>query len=269
MQGCDTYAGYLINDIVEFLPEKRTLVRKDNMQSVALHAPASGCLVSLIEHHSNLVSQEDLIIAGWGDLHGHVSPNTFYQAILGLRQCLEEVGLSKDFIITVRRRGLLLSPSAFIKQIDAPGTVPPLNLTSEEEVIINPDVKNSNTNKKIILHNYKFIVAALLLIIIFILIYINTKRNPQLFTEVKYEYFSGYYQLQKYQNCHIFANNPLLNYNAYISFIKENKLACDQREWWYISSDINSPRISVVRCINDVVNASKNYCSTDYYYRRK
>lgn len=269
MQCGDAYGGYMLNGIVEFTPEKRTLVRKDNSMSVVLHAPACGCLLSLIEHHSEVVSQNNLIIAGWGDLHGNVSPNTFYQAILGLRQCLEDVGLNKDFIITVRRRGLLIPASNFILPLETPETTLPFNISTEQSAPLLSHSNNNDTHKKNHLFSYKKTLFTLLLLMTIIFCYFLIKKTLQQNSIEQTEYFSNYYELQKFKNCHIFANNPMLNYDTYVYFIKEKNLACDQREWWYISADINSPRISVVRCINNIIKSSKNYCSTDYYYGSK
>ncbi|HID8942153.1 TPA: winged helix-turn-helix domain-containing protein [Enterobacter hormaechei] len=266
MQGSETPVGYLLNGIVEFSPDKKTLVRKDNMLTVTLHTPASGCLVSLIEHHPSLVSQETLIIAGWADLHEHVSPNTFYQTIMGLRQSLEEVGINKDCIVTVRRRGLLLSPDVIVESLNAPMVVLPANLTPESEETINYKATGNGGYKIKNLRGYAFLASMILLLMIVISLIAKSYLPPV--SMAKAEYFSSYYQLQVFEKCHIFANNPLLNYNAYVNFIKDNRLSCDQRQWWYISSDTNSPRISVLRCINNVINSQKNYCSTDYYYGR-
>ncbi|MEG2734345.1 MAG: winged helix-turn-helix domain-containing protein [Hafnia sp.] len=266
MQTSDVSSGYLINGIVEFSPYKRTLVRKDNLLTVKLHMPAAGCLVSLIEHHPDRVSQEDLIIAGWAELRGHVSPNTFYQTIMGLRQCLEEAGLNKDIIVTIRRKGLLLSPDVIIEPIYIPKAVSPMKLTQEGKNITSYEAGRTNGHQ--IKYFSGYVVVASVMLFVMIIILFLYKHDLLSVSVARTEYFSSYHYLQNYQKCHIFANNPLLSYSTYVKFIKDKNLSCDHRQWWYISSAANSPRMSVVRCINDVVSAKNNYCSCDYYSGR-
>lgn len=277
MKDTDSCAGYLINDIVEFLPKQKLLVRKDNSLSITLHAPASGCLLSLIEHHPDIVSQKNLIIGGWGELHGHVSPNTFYQTILGLRQCLEDAGLNKDVIVTVRRRGLLIPATTIIVPIEITGSESLYNTNSdefnlEEKSFSTYDVKNEiSFQNKLTSPQYRYgrlaFITIFLLVISFIAIIFNKKMSSS--NKDNNDYFSSYHKLEMFNDCHIFSKNPMLKHDSIMNFIKENNLGCDKRNWWYISADLNSKRISVVRCFNDVVNSSNNYCSTDYYYENK
>lgn len=273
MNDTDEIEGYLINGIVEFFPEKRLLIRKDTAQSVVLHAPASGCLMSLIENKPEVVSQSNLIMAGWGDLHEHVSPNTFYQSILGLRQSLEDIGLEKNLIMTVRRRGLLIPANNTITPISKENTASRSTLSGPD---VAPGTKETDTlypgqKNKFPFSSGKKGVILISLLIISIISIILTAGFPliQVREDTPGEHFSDYYKLQSFEACNIYVNNPMINYESYIAFIKKNELKCDQRAWWYISADVNSPRISLVRCINSIIDSEKNYCSTDYYYGRE
>lgn len=262
--------GFLINGIVEFFPEKRLLIRKSNAQRIVLHIPASGCLMSLIENKPEVVSQSNLIMAGWGDLHQHVSLNTFYQSILGLRQSLEDLGLEKDLIMTIRRRGLFISANNTI-------TLIPMKEKSTQPTISEfdavPTLKKTDTNYFCQKNKFSFFVGKKGMIFISILIILTTLTlTLPLLQESKYsngKFFSSFYKLQSFEKCNIYANNPMINYESYITFIKKNKIECDQRTWWYISADINYPRTSLVRCIHSIVESQANYCSTDYYYRKE
>lgn len=261
--------GYLISDIVEFYPKKRLLIRSDNAKSLVLHSPATGCLVSLIENKPEIVSQSNLIISGWGELHEHVSPNTFYQSILGLRQSLEEIGLDKNLVMTIRRRGLAISDNISISPIFKENQTPDL-VTTESGVTFDTKKLHTKERNKFVIALGKGVAIVLFSFIILIVFY-SLFAKSLLIRDSKSTsegYFSDYYKIQSFEKCNIYVNNPAMNYDSYITFIKSKSLKCDQRTWWYISTSINSPRISLVRCINNIVNSEKNYCSTEYYYER-
>lgn len=263
--------GYLINGTTEFWPEKRLLLCKTDRRSLTLQAPASGYLLELITRKPDIVSHADLILAGWGSLHEGVSLNTFYQSMLVLRQSLEEIGLGKNLILTVRRQGLTIPERIAVTPIGS--LSPEIVLNAHEQPLSDstaakpPHHKALKKLSTIWDEHYKRSLIILPSLGFFILALFNI--SLYFYNPPQESFFSQYYKAPPFKGCNVYVNNPSISNDVYIDFINRNNLDCDARNWWYISSYINSPSISLVRCVADIVNAKRNYCSTNYYFGDK
>lgn len=82
---------------------------KDESATVSLNAPTARCLQLLLESKGKVISREQFLAEVWNARGVVVSQNTFYQNISLLRKSLEQAGLSKDIITTVRKRGFILA----------------------------------------------------------------------------------------------------------------------------------------------------------------
>ena len=111
---------YLINQLVEFNPDNKSLVNRQTGRAIQLQIPASLCFLYLITHASDIVSQNTLIKVGWGERNNVTTTNTFYQAILTLRNALADVGLPRDTVKTISRRGLALNENTQVEAITHP-----------------------------------------------------------------------------------------------------------------------------------------------------
>jgi DNA-binding winged helix-turn-helix (wHTH) protein len=125
---------YLINKLVEYDPENKNLVNHITGRSIQLQLPANLCFLYLITHPGEIISQNKLMVVGWGERNDVTTPNTFYQAILTLRNALAEVGLPRDTVKTISRRGLMLSEATEV-EVFTP---------TAEPVIANKDVVVAN-----------------------------------------------------------------------------------------------------------------------------
>ena len=108
---------YLINQLVEFNPDSKSLVNRQTGRAIQLQLPASLCFLYLITHASDIVSQNTLMTIGWGERNNVTTTNTFYQAILTLRNALADVGLPRDTVKTISRRGLRLNENTQVETI--------------------------------------------------------------------------------------------------------------------------------------------------------
>ena len=111
---------YLINQLVEFNPDSKSLVNRQTGRAIQLQLPASLCFLYLITHASDIVSQSTLMKVGWGERNNVTTTNTFYQAILTLRNALADVGLPRDTVKTISRRGLRLNENTQVEAITHP-----------------------------------------------------------------------------------------------------------------------------------------------------
>lgn len=111
MDRSDDIQSFIIGERAAFVPSRRVIVDRLNAKEIKLHLPASCCLEKLLRHQGEIVSQEELILCGWGSKrNAGVSHNTYYQCILHLRKSLAIIGFS-DVIDTVPRHGLRFNNS--------------------------------------------------------------------------------------------------------------------------------------------------------------
>lgn len=103
-----------IGEHLLFIVSRREIVDTESSNKIKLQVPASLCLERLLLKRGEIVSQEELILCGWGEKrNASVSANAYYQCILHLRKSFTNMGLS-DFIVTVPRMGLKISDSITI-----------------------------------------------------------------------------------------------------------------------------------------------------------
>lgn len=109
---------YLIDGRLCFYPVTNVLKPlDDSIAEVVLSKPASRCFLLLIERQGEVVSHDDFINEVWGKKGIVVTRNTYYQSISILRKRLKALGFDDDVIVTLPRKGLMLSEEvAVIKQ---------------------------------------------------------------------------------------------------------------------------------------------------------
>ncbi|WP_259270615.1 winged helix-turn-helix domain-containing protein [Klebsiella pneumoniae] len=100
---------WIINKNIEFWPENKRLISlKNPAQSVTLTAPASHCLVLLLEATPELVSQQVFFKKVWEDEGILVPANTLYQNISIVRRGLRDVGeTDNSIVVTVPQKAFI------------------------------------------------------------------------------------------------------------------------------------------------------------------
>ncbi len=105
-----TFTRFIINKEVIFDADANILYSvEDESIKVSLNAPTGRCLKLLLVSNGKVISREEFLAEVWNARGVVVSQNTFYQNISLLRKSLEQAGLSKDIIVTVRQRGFVLT----------------------------------------------------------------------------------------------------------------------------------------------------------------
>lgn len=128
---------YLIDGRLCFYPVTNVLKPlDDSIAEVVLSKPASRCFLLLIERQGEVVSHDDFINEVWGKKGIVVTRNTYYQSISILRKRLKALGFDDDVIVTLPRKGLMLSEEvAVIKQ----NNLNPESVSAEAEEASAPD----------------------------------------------------------------------------------------------------------------------------------
>ncbi|MGL6018222.1 MAG: winged helix-turn-helix domain-containing protein [Gibbsiella quercinecans] len=109
---------FIINDHVIFIPNENRITSEDNhSKNIALTAPASRCLLLLLEKQA-LVSQKELYEFAWGMKSQEVTPNNLYQNISILRKAFNAIYIDgKNLIITVPRKGFYFDKTAKVRKV--------------------------------------------------------------------------------------------------------------------------------------------------------
>lgn len=99
--------AFLINETVLFEPDARRVCSRTHYpeRAVIMHGPVSECLLQLLEHNDQLLTQRYLFATVWEKQGAVVTTNALYQTIASIRKALKTAGLADNVIITVPKAG--------------------------------------------------------------------------------------------------------------------------------------------------------------------
>ncbi len=269
-----TGKGYLINRSVEFRPNERSLYNRLTENEVHLQLPATLCFLYLIKNAGKVSPQRELIAAGWGDNNGGTSPNTFYQTILTLRNSLQNVGLPRDTIKTISRRGMMLSETTTIARLsidesdesdEESCTSSVISAVSESRVPVQPLVSPEHpdmpplstmppgVSRKVRLLLLSYVISGLFL---FFMLF-NTEPAP-----IFSHYLPLSMQMQKEQSCRIFYEPNEVFVDYYFSYMLAHRELCKEHATLYLSGFSSSNKITAFVCNSDLRTNPNAVCST-------
>ncbi|NIH45689.1 transcriptional regulator [Enterobacter asburiae] len=242
---------YLINKLVEYDPENKTLANPISGRTIQLQLPANLCFLYLVTHPGEIISQNQLMVVGWGERNDVTTPNTFYQAILTLRNALAEVGLPRDTVKTISRRGLMLSKTTHV-EVFTPTT---------EVVIVNKDEETA-ADTVIQRPVWLIITTTVLLLIVLIngvVLYKHRLTMP----------FSNYIPLStgsKVGPCQPFyaPNEPMQDH--YLRLLKHYPALCAENRYVFLIGYSKTERIAAFVCNNDARHDATALCTTHYFW---
>ncbi|MCI1898158.1 MAG: winged helix-turn-helix domain-containing protein [Enterobacter sp.] len=98
---------YLINETLIFEPELRRLgpLAEYPRRAATLHGPVSECLLQLLEHNQQVLTQRFLFTSVWEKHGAVVTTNALYQTIASIRKALKSAGLEENIIKTIPKEG--------------------------------------------------------------------------------------------------------------------------------------------------------------------
>lgn len=252
--------SYLIEDKIIFIPVRQCLMMVDDPQQLKLKPTASQCLLLLIQHHGQIVTQNELLEFAWGGQHRQVSFNAFYQSILSLRKNFLHLKVENAIITTVPRKGLVIQNDIHIEQIATPvqeNESSPLPLLPERAV--EQDEPSPVPTKKGWITPTEIILIALTLVIV------STLLSSFWFHD---NYFSGYVQENNISStCHYYFNNDASSFSRHDYFVKHNPQICSGEKHLYITAYPETKNISVIICAKPLPASGENSCQSVYYPR--
>lgn len=252
---------YIVNNLVEFRPNEKSLTNLITGQKVSLQLPATLCLLYLLNHKGEIIPQRTLIKEGWGKYEGITIPNTFYQTVLTLRKALEEVGLPRDIIKTLSRRGLIIEETTTVEQI-TPTVINNSDLlidASKEANVIQAPEQSKRVISKITALTVVFFLLAIFNCIV---LYQNKLTMP----------FQNFILLplhaKLYKKCKIYYEPTEGTADLYINFIRQHIGFCTENAYIFMTGNSNSDRIVSFVCNKDARRDLTSFCSTNYYWNR-
>ncbi|WP_432224915.1 winged helix-turn-helix domain-containing protein [Enterobacter wuhouensis] len=247
MKDCNANVVYLLNSVVEFRPKPGTLTSRLNDIVVTLHTPSSYCLLKLINERFHLVSQKELMNAGWPETGDQVSPNTFYQMVFNLRQGLEKAG-GQGIVVTVPRQGLKIKNDVVIETVDTHMEELPEKEFTPECVI--PEVSRAASFNKV--RNITLIALSSILLISSGMLY-KSAPESDLFAN---------YGVMEYRMCKVNFNG-VVNDHDLESLLSKSHIDCSLRQSIILTQNENHSRFSVISCAEG--KAAMKKCSLSLY----
>ncbi|MES0265133.1 winged helix-turn-helix domain-containing protein [Citrobacter sedlakii] len=243
---------YTINNLVDFHPGDRSLTNKITEKSVTLQTPACFILLYLIENEGAVIPQNQLVEVGWGEKNTITSMNTLYQTVLTLRNALAEVGLSRDLIKTIARRGIMIS--ANVQCIDVSPAEGVGNVDRELHAESPPDRKCS-------FFKLTFITGTLLVSTLLASVGVSVA----VFTPAE-SLFSAYTLLDatSISSCTVLLHGKRALDTRYVQFMGRNKDICHHHSFVFISGMSKAKNIGAIVCQTDIRLDPAAQCTTWY-----
>ncbi|WP_336219685.1 winged helix-turn-helix domain-containing protein [Citrobacter amalonaticus] len=244
---------YTINNLVDFHPSDRTLKNKITEKSVILQNPASFILLYLITNCGVVIPQARLVEAGWGEKNNITSINTLYQTVLMLRNALTEVGLPRDLIRTVARRGMVIT--ADIQRVET-NTVNEI----EKEPEARDDMAQTRPKTRF---SRKMLMAGMLVLSILL---IGAGASFGLFYPTAESLFSAYTIIDatSFSSCTILLKGQKTLNKHYAVFLTRHKTICQNNNYVFLSGMSSAKNIAAVACQLDIRKNPSTKCTTWY-----
>lgn len=190
---------FLINGSLLFDAEQRRLSLTKNYpeRSVTLHSPASSCLLQLLEHNNEVLSQKYLFENVWEKQGAIVTTNTLYQSIASLRKAMKSLGFTDEIIFTVPKAGFKLvaeiKSGSLADFIIAPVEILP-NLPEPEESVSSVE---STRNAHFFTSRRAFILAGLLFFLSCGVLWLQFDKHESVFAD--------YYHVGAVNGCQLYS----------------------------------------------------------------
>ncbi|EOY8345035.1 winged helix-turn-helix domain-containing protein [Escherichia albertii] len=244
---------WIINDNIEFWPEKKRLISVHNTDlTIVLTTPASRCLTLLLEAFPDVVTQQDFFKKVWEEAGMHVPTNTLYQNISIIRRGLRAVGeTSGSLVATVPRKGFKIENTvnverqSIITTSDSPENNTPAlqpTISYKEETIVRKKFFTKEIRKchRTFLSMLSAFITGLLFAF---LVWQHNQPKP---------FFADYKSIAEIKGCNFNVTEDSLHgmkdYDKYTSLILTSGIDCKKYPWLYFSLSRAAPGLIVMAC---------------------
>lgn len=263
---------YIIDNEIVFSPQEKQLLSLKNSSTFTMHSASSSCLTLLLEKHGEVVTQPELMVAGWGtNAMRTLSNAAYYQCFVNLRKVFRELGYQKEILTTVRGKGIRVNKYVRIKKVVEDGaTISPLRqqdiskpeqpvkhnlrraelspafLTSEAAFLPAREAQPETASEPVVVKKifsqrivYLLLLLGGLLSIAFFIWTIINKENE--FT------IDGYRNFAKEPSC-VYFNDRNDNNDFVVGFLQRHGYNCSAGKKYFVSYFSTSPRLTIFIC---------------------
>lgn len=239
---------FLINGSVLFEPDKRQLCPRDGYpdRAVLLHGPVSECLLQLLEHNGDVLTQRYLFTAVWEKQGAIVSTNALYQTIASIRKALKAVGLAENIVQTVPKEGFKAVAelqSGTLDQFILPVTSVSNTGQCEKERQYSP-VPAVLLLERVFTTKVAYTFAVLLFLVSSFIAYQHLKK--------RYDPFEDYHHIGNVEGCDVYSSlhDKMQSQIKFASMIKRYPVQCNAGGRVYITLNHYQRGTSVIICDN-------------------
>ncbi|WMY74588.1 winged helix-turn-helix domain-containing protein [Buttiauxella selenatireducens] len=255
---------FLINGTLVFDPDKHSLrpVQGHDGRAVVIHTPASECLLKLLEHNNQVLTQKFLFEEVW-EKHGSVvTTNTLYQNIASIRKGLKSAGLAEDIIKTMPKMGF---KSIAVLRIGVPEDFLSESETQPEVFTNIPAsmVENKKTPGRFahfISSKWSFLFAGLLAVLCWGMLVINLIKEDS--------FYKNYSYIGLVNGCELYSSYPGVDTstNSFVAMNKRYPLVCNMGSVVYMTINRLQEGSSVQLC-NKKIEIRDAHCKS-YFFKR-
>ncbi|CAI1148154.1 winged helix-turn-helix domain-containing protein [Serratia liquefaciens] len=241
-----------------------TLSNISSNKSITLTAPSNECLLIILTHGENVTTQKYLFEQVW-EAHGlPINNNTFYQNISIIRKAFRFIGMEKQVIVTIPRRGIKVAGDVSISEFNGNKQVVVTEGVSEKTKPprkYNADNLNSVQDENDSFINKKLLLSGVFLCILFFLFFIFKYNSNQV------DRLAKYIEIGKHDGCRVFyeKNKSEKKMEDVFNAMDIAKIRCLNNERVYFSSYSGLPRESFIICNYDA-NNNLTMCNSQYRY---
>ncbi|HCM1914982.1 TPA: winged helix-turn-helix domain-containing protein [Salmonella enterica subsp. salamae serovar 28:r:e,n,z15] len=254
----------IINEIVVFEPEKNRLTPLADYpaRGVALHAPVSACLLLLLQHNHQPVTQKFLFSEVWEKNGAIVSTNAIYQSIALIRKGLRAAGLEEEVIVTLPKVGF--KADATIKIVPDQDIIAALSNVQEN---ITPDIPaptptgSQHTRPWIVLlRPFSLLIAACGVALLLVIFYkcLHSASN-----------YTHYNYTGKINNCELYSSwsGKEKSTNVFKQIYTNQNLSCPPAKIIYMTLNNTQSGTSVLIC-RDRIDSPQAKCKALFFMEK-
>ena len=250
----------LIDNQIIYNSYRSELFRLDMPENkVLLTSPANNCLSIIICHGYEITTREELFYEVWTKFNIPINTNTFYQNISLIRKALRQLGVSKEVLVTIPRKGISISSDVTISSyLDNPVIdIPVIENKIEKNTVVDIH-KQRPSIKSVKAPLWTFLIAVSIFFISAGLYHLISKN------EYLFDALSDYKMSGKLMGCLFYLKNdaPYLSREKIDNEIKSIGISCNENERVYYD-DLNTlARKSLLICSE--TKEKKEFCRSIY-----
>lgn len=253
----------IINELIVFEPDKNRLTSlKDYPErNISLHAPVSACLLLLLQHNHQPVTQKYLFSEVWEKNGAIVSTNAIYQSIALIRKALRGVGLDEEIIFTLPKIGFKAEAHVVIipfdefmaartaRQVAAPAETPPP-----------PTAAKKNILKSNFLQRYILIPLLGSMFLLFFILYSHQHENS---------FYANYIDIGKLHGCQVYSSwsGKEKSTQVFNQFYVKQNLTCPPAKTVYMTLNNSQSGTSILVC-REKINSPLAKCKSLFFMEK-